>query len=152
MSDLTGQGSMTIPGADVGACYSHGLAALKKYFLEILLITLVVWVLQSPYYVAWEISDHIESGVVFIIVMFALGYGLLIVGPVDWGAKYARLKAVRGEKPEFMDIFVFQKNYLNVVLGNLLTGIIIGVGIFFLIVPGIIFACKLAKQMVEHGK
>ena len=38
---------------------------------------------------------------------------------------------------------VFQ-SYLNALLANILTGIIIFIGFVFLIVPGIVFACKLA--------
>ena len=79
-----------------------------------------------------------------VVELFALGFWLLILGPVEWGANYAMLRAVRGQKPELADIFVFQKNYLNIVLAHLLVTVIIGVGIFLLIVPGIILACKLA--------
>ena len=43
------------------------------------------------------------------------------------------------------DIFVvFQKNYWNAVIANIVVGIIVGLGIVMLIVPGIIFACRLA--------
>jgi uncharacterized membrane protein len=38
----------------------------------------------------------------------------------------------------------FQRNYLNVVVANLVVGVIIALGIVMLIVPGIIFACRLA--------
>jgi uncharacterized membrane protein len=104
-------------------------------------------VLSAPFGWAKAVQDRAtewDSGVNVIIQMFALGFGLLILGPVRYGANYAMLKAVRGEKPEFIDIFVFQKNYLNIVLAHLLTNAIIAVGLVFLVVPGIIFACKLA--------
>ena len=147
MNGMTERNGIPVPEATVGGSYGHGLATLKKYFLEVLLITLVVMVLSAPFGWAKSVQDKAtdwNSGVSVIIQMFALGYGLLILGPVRYGANYAMLKAVRGEKPEFLDIFVFQKNYLNIVLANLLTGAIITVGFIFLIVPGIIFACKLA--------
>ncbi|MCK5277444.1 MAG: DUF975 family protein, partial [Cyclobacteriaceae bacterium] len=38
----------------------------------------------------------------------------------------------------------FKKNYLNIVLANLLMFAIIGLGFIFLIIPGIILACRLA--------
>lgn len=144
MSDMSDQSNLPLPEATVGGSYSHGLAALKKYFLEVLLITLVVFVLISPYYIAREAGDNWDSGLVIFIQLFALGFWLLILGPIEWGAHFAMLKAVRGKKPELLDIFVFQKNYINVVLAHLLVTVIIVVGFIFLIVPGIIFACKLA--------
>ncbi len=147
MNGMPEQSVLPVPEANVGGSYGHGLAVLKKYFLEVLLITLVVMVLSAPFGWAKALQDRSadwDSGVNVIIQMFALGFWLLILGPVRYGANYAMLKAVRGEKPEFMDIFVFQKNYLNVVLAHLLTSAIVAVGFVFLIVPGIIFACKLA--------
>jgi uncharacterized membrane protein len=53
--------------------------------------------------------------------------------------------AVRGEKFEIKDMFsVFQKNYWNAVAANVVVGFIVGIGFIMLIVPGIIFACRLA--------
>ncbi len=75
-------------------------------------------------------------------VLFA--YGLLIVGPVEYGTASAYLKAARGDKLEVKDMFAAFRNYWNAVLANLLVDIIVLVGLFLLIVPGIIFACKLA--------
>jgi uncharacterized membrane protein len=61
---------------------------------------------------------------------------------------------VRNEKFEVKDMFLAFENYLNVVLANLLVWAIIGIGIFLLVVPGIIFACKLAfvKYLVMERK
>jgi membrane-anchored glycerophosphoryl diester phosphodiesterase (GDPDase) len=55
------------------------------------------------------------------------------------------LKAVRGEPFEIRDMFeVFQRNYWNAVAANVVVGLIVGIGLIMLIVPGIIFACRLA--------
>jgi len=54
------------------------------------------------------------------------------------------LKAVRDEKVEVGDLFAAKENYMNVVLASLLVNFIIGIGIILLIIPGIVFACKLA--------
>ena len=41
-------------------------------------------------------------------------------------------------------MFAAFRNYWNAVLASLLVGIIVVIGFFLLIIPGIIFACKLA--------
>jgi uncharacterized membrane protein len=147
MSETRPEEITALPAPGAGASYGHGLASLKKFFLEVLLITLVCIIFSAPVWwteAAEERATEWDTGISVIIQMFALGYWLLILGPVEWGANYAMLKAARGEKPEFLDIFVFQKNYLNIVLAHLLRGVIVGIGFVFLIVPGIIFVCKLA--------
>ena len=52
---------------------------------------------------------------------------------------------MRDEKFEIKEVFAgFRENYLNVILAGLLSVAIIIAGFFLLIIPGIIFACKLA--------
>ena len=71
---------------------------------------------------------------------------LLLQNPIDYGSAFVFLKAVRGDKIEVKDIFSPFENierYLNVILAEILKSAIIGIGMFLLIVPGIIFACKL---------
>jgi hypothetical protein len=143
MSEIPEREHLPVPEASAGGCYGHGLASLKKYILEVLLITLVVLVITAPVWWVEAVEEEWDSGVNVILQLFAAGFWLLIAGPVEWGADYAMLKAVRGEKPEFTDIFIFQKNYLNVVLAHLLTSAIVMVGFVFFIIPGIIFLCKL---------
>ena len=68
-----------------------------------------------------------------------------MAGPISYSVKWVFLKAVRGERIEIRDMFaVFQKNYWNAVVANIVVGVIVGLGIVMLIVPGIIFACRLA--------
>jgi len=94
--------------------YGNGWHQLWKYFLELLLITIIV------------------------------AYTILIEGPIGFGASFAFLKAARGDKVEIKDMFAAFKNYLNAVFASLLVGVIVVFGLILLIVPGIIFACKLA--------
>ena len=58
--------------------------------------------------------------------------------------KMVYLKAVRRKNGEVAEVFDSFKNYLNVVLASLISGAIIAFGFFILIIPGIIFACRLA--------
>jgi len=71
-------------------------------------------------------------------------WGVRSVQPVDYGVSFANLRAARGDKLEIKDMFEAFKNYVNVVLANILAGAIIVIGLVLLIVPGIVFACKLA--------
>jgi uncharacterized membrane protein len=75
---------------------------------------------------------------------FGLVYGILVSGPIDYGMAFAYLKAARGNKIEVSDVFEAFKNYWNAVLASLLVGAIVVIGFVLLIIPGIIFACKLA--------
>jgi uncharacterized membrane protein len=126
-----------------GGCYGGGMDVLKKYFFELFLVSIVVMV----FFVILGIAEEASESKFFLspfFAMFTLGYSILIMNPVIYGALYAYLRAVRGEKPLVKDIFVFQQKYLNVVLAGLLTTVVVAVGFILFFIPGIIFGCKLA--------
>ncbi len=124
--------------------YSIGWKVIWKYFVELLVIGIVYMVLSGPISVLqWQV-DKIAWFLV-PMVMFGIAYGVFVAGPISYGANWVFLKAVRGERIEIRDMFVvFQKNYWNAVIANIVVGVIVGLGIVMLIVPGIIFACRLA--------
>jgi uncharacterized membrane protein len=62
---------------------------------------------------------------------------------MQFGISFLNLKAARGEKVEIKEMFMPFKDFWNVVLAGFLTSLIVGFGSIFLIVPGIILACKL---------
>ena len=129
-----------VPG--VVSSYKNGWGKLWKYFLELFLIGIIYAVITSPGMVS-RTTDAVSVGDVLLgTVLFA--YGLLIAAPVGYGAAFACLKAARGDKLEIKDMFESLHNYWNVVLANLLVEVIVFVGFILLIVPGIVFACKLA--------
>jgi uncharacterized membrane protein len=80
----------------------------------------------------------------FTTGLFNFIYGMLILMPISYGASWVFLKAVRGEPFRVQDIFFAYQSFGNVLLANLLVVLIVGAGFVMLIVPGIIFACKLA--------
>ena len=127
----------------VGSSYSNGWKQLKKYFLELLLITVIGIVIGVPLGL-FRVDANTASAGTAILGILGFAYSLLIVQPVDYGVSFASLRAARRDKLEIKDMFEAFKNYLNVVLANLLAGAIIIIGLALLIVPGIIFACKLA--------
>jgi uncharacterized membrane protein len=113
-------------------------------FIELLVVSIVYTILTGPVStVQWQVGSF--GWFLVPLVLFGILYGIFVAGPIDYGAKWVFLKAVRGERIEVKDIFYpFQRNYWNVVIANIVVGIIVGLGIFMLIVPGIIFACRLA--------
>jgi uncharacterized membrane protein len=91
-----------------------------------------------------EIGQRIGAAGVAAAVILSFAYGLLLTKPIGYGVSYAYLKAARNEPLDVRDMFEAFYNYWNAVLASLLVGVIVGIGFVLLIVPGIIFACKLA--------
>jgi len=129
-----------VPG--VGSSYSNGWRQLWKYFLELLLIGIlgaIIGILSGMG--GWSGG---AAGAAVILGIIGFVYSILIVGPIDYGVSFAHLKAARGDKLIIKDMFEAFRNYWNAVLANVLVGAIIIIGFALLIIPGIIFACKLA--------
>jgi uncharacterized membrane protein len=137
-----GQGVAPFPPG-VMASYRNGWHQLWRYILELFIIGLIFFFIALP---SWAMSSTAEKAECAgaLLGFMSLFYGLLLLNPLEFGVDYAYLKAVRGDKLEIKDMFAVFQNYWPAVLANLLVGIIIAVGILLLIVPGIIFACKLA--------
>ncbi len=144
----TGKSPVIMP--NVGACYGHGWRQMwkSKYGLELLLIFILSFLISIP---SWGTNaGRIEAegpGVVFLIivlVVFSLAFTVLIQWPIEYGVSFASLKAARGDRLEVKNMFDVFQNYINAFLAYLLTILIVVVGFLFLIIPGIIFACKFA--------
>jgi len=127
-----------------GDNYSKGWNVAFATFIELIVVTLVYAFIQIPTGAFQYKTDHFEWFMI-PIAMLAIGYGIFISGPIGMSADWVFLKAVRREKIEIKDMFsVFERNYWNAVLAGLIKFMIIGLGFLMLIVPGIIFACRLA--------
>lgn len=142
-----------------GAFSFYGFAWKKlwKYFLELLLVTIVSLIVTIPTWGFWDEETKIpfQSSVSIDLFFFSfegiaaylflgLMFVLLFQWPLEYGISYVNLQAVRDNKFHVKDMFEVFKNYWNSVFANLLVVIIIGFGMMMIIVPGIIFACKLA--------
>lgn len=115
-----------------------GWEALKKYFLEFLLVTLIVGVVSMIGSLLTRGGGFGSSGISFLIA-------ILITGPMSFGASFYYLKAMRGDEFEFGDVFTgFRENYLQVVLASFLYSVLIGIGFLLLIIPGIIIGIRLS--------
>jgi uncharacterized membrane protein len=126
----------------VGSCYRNGWNKLWKFFLELLLIGVIYWVISLAFSAVTWTNKNPDA--VIALNFIGVIYSLLVVSPIGYGVALAFLKAARGETPEVSDMFAAFSNYWNAVLAGLLAGVITAIGFVLLIVPGIIFACKLA--------
>lgn len=149
--------------------FGHGWNTLQKYFLVLFLVVIILAVISSPGpSIKWSFNSHdfdwrhfdwnhfnfdqflnwntAAFGMLAVIAgIIALGYTLLIVPIFKYGGNLMFVHAARDIKPDFETLIKgFKENYLHIVLANLLTTALIMMGFFFLIIPGIIVACRLA--------
>lgn len=76
--------------------------------------------------------------------IIAIAYSFLALPVISYGAKMIFLESVRKLKPDFEWLLKgFWTNYLNIILANLLVFALVAMGLFALIIPGIIIACRL---------
>ncbi len=124
----------------VGSAYKNGWRQLWKYFLELFVIGIIGFIIGIP----TQMNEWAQgAAAVGILGFLAFVYHILVNGPVQYGVAFAYLKAARGDKLEIKDMFEAFNNYWNAVLASLLVTVIVIIGLILLIVPGIIFACKL---------
>ena len=134
--------SVTIDPTYSGA-FSHGWHTMKKYFIELLIVIFVLILISLPMGIVNSFVDRATFGY-SSLTLFGIAYGVIVLGPVSYGMNWIFLKAVRNEPFKTYDMFMAFQNIWNVVIANILVSIIVGIGIVLLIVPGIIFACRLA--------
>lgn len=144
--------------------FGHGWDTMSKYFLVLLLVVILLGLVTTPGGFAhfnfnpddmnWEekgFKDLFQPafallGVMAVILgILGLAYALLVVPVFEYGGDLMFVHAVRDIRPDF-ETFIsgFKENYLHIVLANLLKSALVMLGFIFLIVPGIIVACRLA--------
>ncbi len=148
-----------------GNSFGTGWRVMTDNFLRLLLVVFVLAILTAPMKFTYHFdpSDfhwapwhwHGNWGELFGMAslgMFAMFFGFLallyffLAAPVvQYGGKMIFVQAVRKIKPEFeLLIRGFWENYLNIILANLLVFALVVLGLFALLIPGIIIACRLA--------
>ena len=141
---MTANKNTRIPTATVTGSYSYAWQQMWKHFLYLFLVAVIVGFASSPMSIIQE-SEHVNTPGMIALQILVAAYWLLIMPVIDFGADLMFLKGIRNEKIKIQEMFDgFKKNYLNIVLAHLLMVAIIGLGFVFLIVPGIILACRLA--------
>jgi uncharacterized membrane protein len=135
---------MRSPKATAFGSFGYGWQQLWKYFLHLFLIGVVVWIAGIPTWIPFSGATFTTAGFV-ALNMIATAYWLLVMPVVNYGGDWMYLRFVRDERPNVAEVFEgFKKGYLNIVLANLLVSVIFGIGFLLLVVPAIIFACRLA--------
>lgn len=137
--------------------YAFAWPKLWKFFLELLLVAIISTIIEAPSFSLWdEKTNFLFSNSVKIDLLFLSFEGkgaLLLIGiclyvflvlPLEYGISYIHLLAIREDKFKVTEIFKVFDNYWNAVFANILVSTIIGFGIMMLVIPGIIFACKLS--------
>ncbi len=132
------------PEATITGSYGYGWQQMWKHFLYLFLVLIIVGIAESPTSIVRD-SDAENSPGMIILQIMAAAYWVFVLSVVKYGGDLMYLRAIRNEKFEISEMFDgFGKNYINIILANLLTIAIVGLGFVFLIVPGIILACRLA--------
>jgi len=133
-----------IPKATIAGSYGYGWQQMWKHFLYLFLVMIIVAIAESPASIVRD-SDADTSPGMIVLQILAAAYWVFVLTVVKYGGDLMYLRAIRNQKIEISEMFDgFRKNYLNIILANLLTFAIVGLGFVFLIVPGIILACRLA--------
>ena len=149
-----------------GDSYGTGWKVMLDNFLRLLLVVFVLGILTGPmkginfdldkgdfknfpwhWDGSWEQIFGLASIGAFAVFigLLALAYTFLALPVVRYGAKMIFVESVRKMKPDFEWLIRgFWTNYLNIILANLLVFALVAIGLFALIVPGIIIGCRLA--------
>lgn len=133
------------PEATVGGSYAFGWQQLKKYFLYLFLIGVVLAVANSP--ADWLRGDRgpdVEAAPA-LLQLLVVAYTVLILPVINYGGDFLYVRFMRNDEADLRDMFAgFRDGYLNIILANLLVVAIVIIGFILLIVPGIILAIRLA--------
>ncbi len=156
------------PTPSFGGSFGHGWNTMFKYFLILLLVVIVMGLIMIPMKMGnlnfghnfnpedfgcdfsflnfLKTPEFAVFGVMaFILGIIAFAYMLLVVPVFKFGKDLIFVHAARNIRPEFETLIRgFKENYLYIILANLLRTALVMLGFIFLIVPGIIIACRLA--------
>ena len=129
---------------DTGSVYSYGWQIMKRNFVPLLVVALIVIIAGSLPNITSHNYDY-SNRITFSAGSLSFLISVLLTGPISFSGSFVFLKAVRGEPFDIKDTFsCFGPRYLDIMMAYLLTTIIIVAGIFLLIIPGIIFAIRLS--------
>jgi len=129
----------------VGNAYNTGWNRLWENFpilLAIWLIAFIIGFALEGILALMQSQGGIGENIFWSLVTIVISF--LIISPVSMGMYFVYLRTVRDGDVRIADLFEAFNNYGNVLLTVILLTIIITFGFIMFIIPGIIFACKLA--------
>jgi uncharacterized membrane protein len=156
-----------VPG--FGNSFSAGWRVMTDNFLRLFLVIIILAIVTSPmkmfnfkfdmsdlHNLPWNIGHSFGHslrdlpllGAVGVFAVFfgfvAMLYSFLIKPVFEYGGSMIFVQAVRKTKPDFEYLIKgFMENYLHIILANLLVFALVVLGLFALIIPGIIIGCRL---------
>lgn len=119
---------------EIGAALRFGWDKVKGNFWFFLGITLIYLILTSVPSYEQEISENST------LILNVLGY--LITAWLTAGMLKIGFQVYDGKKPEFKTLFNQLKYFWRVLGAQVLVGLMVVVGLIFLIVPGVYFALR----------
>jgi hypothetical protein len=149
-----------VPG--FGSSFGTGWDVMMNNFLRLFLLVVILAIITAPLktlnfkfnihdlnFSRWGAEDFFRMGTIGVLAGIYAFIGLLyafLVAPVfRFGGKLMFVQSVRQEKPDYETLIKgFSENYLSIVLANLLVTALVALGLFALIIPGIIIGCRLA--------
>jgi hypothetical protein len=157
-----------VPG--FGNSFETGWKVMFDNFLRLFLVIIVLAIVTAPFKMfnfhfnmsdlhnlPWNMGHNMGHNMSHFLTLGSLGifaafFGLLamlyafLIAPVfQYGGNMIFVQAVRKIKPDFeLLIKGFMENYLHIILANLLVFALVVLGLFALIIPGIIIGCRLA--------
>lgn len=127
---------------DIDNSLSHGWKTMKKQFLPLFLVTIILAILDSIFGASNQgVTDRPNWPILDII---GLAFWLLFIPVIGYSADMMFVQAVRDIRIDVKDIIAGFNNFLNIILANLLVMALVGIALIALIIPGIIVACRLA--------
>ena len=152
-----------IPG--FGNSFGTGWKVMSDNFLRLFLVIIVLSIVTAPlrmlnfhfdmsdlHKLPWNLGHSMRDAFTLgSLGIFAAFFGLIamlytfLVAPIfRYGGNMIFVQAVRKIKPDFeLLIKGFMENYLHIILANLLVFALVVLGLFALIIPGIIIGCRL---------
>lgn len=156
-----------VPG--YGNSFSTGWKVMTDNFLRLFLVIIILAILTAPlkmmdfkfnlddfdnmayglgHIMGENMKNFFTLGALGVFAAFigllAILYAFLVAPVFTYGGDFIFVRAVRRLKPDFEYLVKgFMENYFHIILANLLVTALIIMGLFALIIPGIIIACRL---------
>ncbi len=128
----------------VGSALSYGWDRMKANFLVFFVVIIALAVIGIPYqFLEYEMDHGWRHDVPLTLIFLIFLYRILFEPIIEYGGDLLFLQGTRGDKVEVKDIVIGFKNYINIVLVNILLLGLIGISFFLLIIPGIIVSVRL---------